>query len=663
MCQGPEFDIWCLSEESVGGWLRPPPPGVGGSPERLHVKIARTEEWDGRAKIHEGGVLRVSAVRPGPVRSQFRAAVQLSGLAAVGLFFALSCGCGKNPSLTSTNQPSQKQPQIQPQVMTLAKVERAAESGDVKAQLALADRYVAGEGTPRNLTKACGWFERAGTAGDVRGMANAAWCYSGTHGLPRDSDRAIQWWQRAAEKGDPKGEFEFGRAHVYLGRDGLSIRTDEEQAKKAADQFILWETRAADQNYAPAMHYLGMTYLLGARLYAPEEWGPCVVREQCKKYELIQPDMDKGIALLQRSADSGYFRSQWALAVLYQVGYRTIKPDKDLSDKYGKLLSDQTSVEAAYEIGLLYMVSDEKNYSPGKNKYQGRLLSYQETNEIAREWFEKAATQSDSTCTYKKGGMCQADSLYQLGLMYRDGRGTVRNAQKAFGYFKRSAELGHFRSMEPLAWAYLQGSGVVRDYGEGLKWLLAAANQNESSSNSPVHRLRNAVGDAYEKGIGTGKDLVLAYAWYNVAAAGGNPDAQNNATRLEGILTPDQVKDAQTLSRNWAPGLEMHRTATRAAASTSEKSDTSGGSNLTRQLIGSGFYISPDGFILTNSHVIPDCAEIRVPSEAKTARTVIADAQNDLAVIKIDVTNKRSLTFPSGEGIQQGEMSTCSAFL
>ena len=533
--------------------------------------------------------------------------------------------------------------------MTFAELERAAESGDVKSQLAIADRYSAGQGTPRNLSQACKWFERAATSGEVKGMTRAAWCYSGNHGIPRDSDRAIQWWQRAAEKGSPKGEFEFGRAHVSLERNGLRIWTD--QPKKVADEFVLWETRAADQNYAPAMHYLGMTYLLGVEP-APADGGLPQSKE-----ELIHPDMEKGIALLKRSADSGYFRSQWALAVLYQAGYRAIKPDKGLSDKYWKLLSEQTSVETAYEIGLLYSVYDEKNYTPGKNKYQGRQLSYQETNQIAREWFEKAAAQTDST--YTKGGMSQPASLYQLGFMYRDGRGTVRDAHKAFGYFKRAAELDYFRSKEEVSRAYYQGSGVVRDYSEALKWLLAAANENETGPNSSVHRLRNAVGFVYEKGVGAAKDPVLAYAWYNVASAGGNADAQQNATRLESILSPDQLKDAQTLSSNWSPGLEMRRSATRVAAAASDKqgssSDASAESKLARQSVGSGFFISPDGFILTNNHVIADCGEIRVPSESKVARTVVADAPNDLAVIKLDVSNKRSLTFPSGEGIQQGE--------
>jgi TPR repeat protein len=537
--------------------------------------------------------------------------------------------------------------------MTLAELERAAESGDVTSQLAIADRYSAGQGTPRNLSQACKWFERAATSGEVKGMTSAAWCYSGNHGIPRDSDSAIQWWQRAAEKGSPKGEFEFGRARVSLQRDGLRIRTAGDQAKKTADEFVLWETRAADQNYAPAMHYLGMTYLLGV------EPPPADGGLPQSKQELIQPDINKGIALLKRSADSGYYRSQWALAVLYQAGYRAIKPDKGLSDKYWKLLSDQTSVLAAYEIGRLYSVDDEKDYTPGKNKYQGRQLSYQETNEVAREWFERAATQSDDTCTFKKGGICQPASLYQLGLMYRDGRGTVRNAQKAFGYFKRSAELDFFNSKAAVALAYDQGSGVVRNYGEALKWWLAAANENESSPNSPVHRFRNTVGSSYETGAGTAKDLVIAYAWYNVAAAGGDADAQQNATRLEGILSPDQLKDAQSLSSNWSPGLDMRRSATRVAASASDKqgssSDASAESKLARQSVGSGFFISPDGFILTNNHVIADCGEIRVPSESKVARTVVADAPNDLAVIKLDVNNKRSLTFPSGEGIQQGE--------
>lgn len=76
---------------------------------------------------------------------------------------------------------------------------------------------------------------------------------------------------------------------------------------------------------------------------------------------------------------------------------------------------------------------------------------------------------------------------------------------------------------------------------------------------------------------------------------------------------------------------------------------------LERQSVGSGFYISETGNILTNNHVIADCTEIRVPSESKVAKVVVADVQNDLAVIKLDVAGKHALNLSAGDTIRQGQ--------
>lgn len=55
--------------------------------------------------------------------------------------------------------------------------------------------------------------------------------------------------------------------------------------------------------------------------------------------------------------------------------------------------------------------------------------------------------------------------------------------------------------------------------------------------------------------------------------------------------------------------------------------------------LGSGFIIAPDGFILTNAHVIADADRIRVrlsDERSYTARLIRADPEYDLAIIKID---------------------------
>jgi hypothetical protein len=56
---------------------------------------------------------------------------------------------------------------------------------------------------------------------------------------------------------------------------------------------------------------------------------------------------------------------------------------------------------------------------------------------------------------------------------------------------------------------------------------------------------------------------------------------------------------------------------------------------------GTGFFVHPDGFLLTNQHVIEDADEVFViTSEAKKlpARVVKADAYKDLALVKVDIS-------------------------
>src|SRR5438132_890993 len=58
---------------------------------------------------------------------------------------------------------------------------------------------------------------------------------------------------------------------------------------------------------------------------------------------------------------------------------------------------------------------------------------------------------------------------------------------------------------------------------------------------------------------------------------------------------------------------------------------------------GTGFVISSDGYILTNKHVVSDDAAeytaLLSDGKQKTAKVVYKDANNDLAIVKIDGAN------------------------
>ncbi|HTR22139.1 MAG TPA: Do family serine endopeptidase [Gemmatimonadales bacterium] len=73
---------------------------------------------------------------------------------------------------------------------------------------------------------------------------------------------------------------------------------------------------------------------------------------------------------------------------------------------------------------------------------------------------------------------------------------------------------------------------------------------------------------------------------------------------------------------------------------------------------GSGFIVSPDGYILTNNHVVAGASHVTVRLLDKRqfdAHVVGADPQTDVAVIKIDATNLATVSFGNSDSTHIGE--------
>jgi TPR repeat protein len=82
--------------------------------------------------------------------------------------------------------------------------------------------------------------------------------------------------------------------------------------------------------------------------------------------------------------------------------------------------------------------------------------------------------------------------------------------------------------------------GVPENMTEAAKWYLASARQN-------VKEAQYAVGMLYADGEGVPADLVEAYHWIALAAAGGHADAATFKPVLEKKLTPDQRAKARQI--------------------------------------------------------------------------------------------------------------------
>ena len=76
--------------------------------------------------------------------------------------------------------------------------------------------------------------------------------------------------------------------------------------------------------------------------------------------------------------------------------------------------------------------------------------------------------------------------------------------------------------------------------------------------------------------------------------------------------------------------------------------------------LGSGVIISDDGYIVTNNHVVSDSKEIVVfthDGKKYKAKLIGTDPKTDLAVIKIEATNLKPITFSDSSEIKVGDIT------
>jgi serine protease Do len=83
-----------------------------------------------------------------------------------------------------------------------------------------------------------------------------------------------------------------------------------------------------------------------------------------------------------------------------------------------------------------------------------------------------------------------------------------------------------------------------------------------------------------------------------------------------------------------------------------------GGGNMPQRGEGSGFIVSPDGYILTNAHVVENADEVTVKTTDRreyTAKVVGSDPATDVAVLKIDAKNLPTVKIGDASKLRPGE--------
>ena len=136
-----------------------------------------------------------------------------------------------------------------------------------------------------------------------------------------------------------------------------------------------------------------------------------------------------------------------------------------------------------------------------------------------------------------------AVAQFNLGQMYREGKGVPKDDAEAVKWYRLAAEQGVAKAQLNLGNMYNNGHGVPKDDAEAVKWYRLAAAQGSANA-------QYFLGLMYDNGNGVPEDNVQAYAWLNLAAAQGHKGASKNKgiiARQE--MTPAQIARAQKLSK------------------------------------------------------------------------------------------------------------------
>lgn len=156
---------------------------------------------------------------------------------------------------------------------------------------------------------------------------------------------------------------------------------------------------------------------------------------------------------------------------------------------------DQESSSEMLNRGVMY-------YDKGSE-----ALSYADYAE-ALKWFNKAAD------------LGNANAMYNIGLLYHEGNGVVKNPAEAEKWYKKAADRGNVSAMKYFGW-YYYGYGGSRNPAEALKWFKKAANHGDAVA-------MNTIGLMYVNGYGVARDYVEAIKWFKKAADLGYAQSMRN---------------------------------------------------------------------------------------------------------------------------------------
>ena len=230
--------------------------------------------------------------------------------------------------------------------------------------------------------------------------------------------------------------------------------------------------------------------------------------------------LDDGISWLKQAASSD-------ADAMYLLGRIYLRKHNDVKQAFYwyEKAAQNNHTDAMVDVGAFYIFGYHVERNIGK----------------AIEWYKKAALLNSPVAIHNLGFLCYqdkelhdtainffakaanlgyADSAYMLGIMYLQGLGVEKDAQKARDYLILSNKLGKHYACRPIGDLYFQGAfdNGKQNHDKAIEWYLCGMEHD-------VLSCIEVLGDCYYHGFGVDVDFDLAYDFYKTAANKGSCEA------------------------------------------------------------------------------------------------------------------------------------------
>jgi S1-C subfamily serine protease len=217
-----------------------------------------------------------------------------------------------------------------------------------------------------------------------------------------------------------------------------------------------------------------------------------------------------------------------------------------------------------------------------------------------------------------------------------NGQGVETNYTEAANWYRKAAEQGNSRAQSMLGYFYSQGIGVPRDYNQAVIFCQRAAKQGNAFGEA-------LLGECYGEGTGVPINDIEAYKWISLSLAHELRTDISDSTLADSFrnivtswfntlqvrMSREEIVEAQRLAAAFVPQKESQDAKPNTEDVTTTFSPTA---------TGTGFFITGDGYLISNYHVVKDATKVRLVTNAGLidAKVVQVDAANDLALLKAD---------------------------